>query len=101
VLATGSGHGIQMANGRLVVAVWLSTGIGGHAHCPSVTSVLFSDDQGKTWQRGAIAVPNTEKSVNQSETALVQLSDGRVMQRLAPYSGYRLTRAATGGILVR
>ncbi|MBL8792412.1 MAG: exo-alpha-sialidase [Planctomycetia bacterium] len=79
VLATGPAHGIQLKNGRLVVPIWLSTGTGGHAHRPSVTSVIFSDDQGKTWQRGDIAVPNNEKYVNPNETVIAQLADGRVM----------------------
>ncbi len=78
VLATGPGHGIQMKNGRLVVPVWLSTGTGGHAHRPSVASVIYSDDQGRTWKRGDIAVPNTDESVNPSETMAIQLADGRV-----------------------
>jgi sialidase-1 len=79
VLATGPGHGIQLANGRMVVAVWLSTGTGGHAHRPSVTSTIYSDDSGKTWRRGAIAVPNTGEFVNPNETVLIELADGRVM----------------------
>ena len=79
VLATGPGHGIQLRNGRLVVAVWLSTGTGGHAHRPSVTSTIYSDDQGKTWRRGEIAVPNTERYVYPNETCLVELADGGVM----------------------
>lgn len=79
VLATGPGHGIQLKNGRLVVPVWLSTGTGGHAHRPSVTSTIFSDDNGKTWQRGDIAVPNTDEWINPNETIVVQLADGRVM----------------------
>src|SRR4051794_29324616 len=79
VIATGPGHGIQLKNGRMVVAVWLSTGTGGHAHRPSVTSVIYSDDSGKTWQRGAIAVPNTAEFVNPNETVLVELADGRVL----------------------
>jgi len=79
VLATGPAHGIQLKNGRLVVPIWLSTGTGGHAHRPSVTSVIFSDDQGKTWQRGSIAVPNTAEFVNPNETVIAQLADGRVM----------------------
>ncbi|MFN0168734.1 MAG: exo-alpha-sialidase [Bryobacteraceae bacterium] len=78
VLATGPGHGIQMKNGRLVVPVWLSTGTGGHAHRPSVASVISSDDQGRTWKRGDIAVSNTEETVNPSETMAIQLADGRV-----------------------
>lgn len=79
VLATGPGHGIQLKDGRLVVPVWLSTGTGGHAHRPSVTSTIFSDDNGRTWQRGGIAVPNTDEWINPNETVVVQLADGRVM----------------------
>jgi Neuraminidase (sialidase) len=79
VIATGPAHGIQLENGRLVVAVWMSTGTGGHAHRPSVTSVIFSDDHGRTWQRGQIAVPNTDQYVYPNETVLVQLADGSTM----------------------
>ncbi len=79
VLATGPGHGIQLKNGRLLIPVWLSTGTGGHAHRPSVTSTIVSDDNGKTWKRGAIAVPDTPEFVFPNETTAAQLSDGRVM----------------------
>ncbi|MDX1948154.1 MAG: sialidase family protein [Pirellulaceae bacterium] len=79
VLATGPAHGIQLRSGRLVVPVWLSTGTGGHAHRPSVTTTIFSDDHGQTWQRGEIAVPNTAEWINPNETVLVELADGRVM----------------------
>jgi len=79
VLAVGPGHGIQLKNGRLVVAAWLSTGTGGHAHRPSVTTTIFSDDGGKTWRRGEIAAPETKPLVNPNETSLVELLDGRVM----------------------
>ncbi len=83
VIATGPGHGIQLRHGpyegRLVVPVWLSLGTGEHAHRPSVASTIFSDDHGKTWQRGEIAVPDTPDSIHPSETIVVQLSDGRVM----------------------
>jgi sialidase-1 len=79
VLATGPAHGIELRSGRLVVPVWLSTGTGGHAHRPSVTSVITSDDGGKTWRRGEIAVPNTEEWIFPNETVVVELADGRVM----------------------
>lgn len=83
VLATGPGHAIQLTRGpkkgRLVVPVWLSLGTGGHAHRPSVTATIFSDDHGKTWQRGAIAVPDTPDFIFPNETIIVQLADGRVM----------------------
>ena len=79
VLATGPDHGIQLKSGRLVVPVWLSTGTGGNAHRPSVTATIYSDDQGKTWHAGEIAVPCTEEWINPNETVAVELADGRVM----------------------
>lgn len=79
VLATGPAHGIQLKSGRLVVPVWLSTGTGGHAHRPSVTSTIFSDDHGASWRRGEIAVPNTEQWIFPNETVVAELADGRVM----------------------
>jgi sialidase-1 len=79
VLATGPDHGIQLKNGRLIVPVWLSTGTGGNAHRPSVTATIYSDDQGKTWQAGDIAVPCTEEWINPNETVAIELADGRVM----------------------
>ncbi|WP_044135238.1 sialidase family protein [Verrucomicrobium spinosum] len=79
VLATGPNHSIQLKTGRLVVPVWLSTGTGGNAHRPSVTSTIYSDDQGKTWKAGEIAVPCTEEWINPNETVAVELADGSVM----------------------
>jgi sialidase-1 len=83
VLATGPNHGIQLQRGakagRLIVPVWLSTGTGGNAHRPSVTATIYSDDAGKTWHAGEIAVPNTEEWINPNETVAVELTDCRVM----------------------
>lgn len=79
VLATGPNHSIQLWTGRLVVPVWLSTGTGGNAHRPSVTATIYSDDAGKTWHSGEIAVPNTDEWINPNETVAVELNDGRVM----------------------
>ncbi|MAT14370.1 MAG: hypothetical protein CMJ46_03775 [Planctomyces sp.] len=83
VIATGPGHGIQLRHGahkgRLVVPVWLSLGTGGHAHRPSVTATIYSDDHGQTWHRGEIAVPDTDEHINPNETVIVELADGRVM----------------------
>lgn len=79
VLATGPDHSIQLKSGRLVVPVWLSTGTGGNAHRPSVTATIYSDDQGKTWKAGDIAVPCTDEWINPNETVAVELNDGRVM----------------------
>lgn len=79
VLATGPNHSIQLRTGRLVVPVWLSTGEGGNAHRPSVTATIYSDDDGRTWKAGDIAVPCTEEWINPNETVAVELNDGRVM----------------------
>ena len=79
VLATGPDHSIQLKTGRLIVPVWLSTGTGGNAHRPSVTATIYSDDQGKTWKAGDIAVPCTEEWINPNETVAIELNDGRVM----------------------
>lgn len=79
VLATGPNHSIQLRSGRLVVPVWLSTGTGGNAHRPSVTATIFSDDDGKTWRAGEIAVPCTDEWINPNETVAIELADGLVM----------------------
>ena len=79
VLATGPGHGIQLRNGRLLIPIWMSTGTGGHAHRPSVAATIYSDDSGRTWHRGDIALPNEGDWTIPNETAAVELADGRVM----------------------
>jgi sialidase-1 len=86
VLATGPAHGIQLRSGRLVVPVWLSTGTGGHAHRPSVTTTIYSDDSGATWHRGDIAVPTTPEWIDPNETVVVELADGRVMLNVRSWS---------------
>jgi flavin-dependent dehydrogenase len=86
VLATGPAHGIQLRSGRLVVPVWLSTGTGGHAHRPSVTATIYSDDSGSTWHRGDIAVPSTPEWIDPNEAVVVELADGRVMLNVRSWS---------------
>lgn len=79
VLATGPGHGIQLKSGRLVVPVWLSLAQSTNGHHPSVASTIYSDDSGKSWKRGDIAVPDTAEMDDPNETAAAELEDGRVM----------------------
>lgn len=91
VIATGPGHGIQLTHGphkgRLVVPIWMSLGTGGHAHRPSVTSTIYSDDHGKTWQRGDIAIPDQPPYRYPNETAAVQLANGNVLLNARSESG--------------
>ena len=79
VIATGPGHGIRLSkSGRLVVPVWLSTGEGGHGHRPSAVATIHSDDGGQTWRAGEIVARHPDLT-NPSETAAVELPDGKVM----------------------
>lgn len=79
VAATGPGHGIQLKSGRLLVPIWLALGRAGNGHQPSVDSTIYSDDDGKTWRCGDIAVSNTPDTPDPNETSAVQLVDGRVL----------------------
>jgi sialidase-1 len=76
VIATGPGHGIRLRSGRLLVPVWLALR---HEHRPSCVSTIYSDDDGRTWHAGDIVVNTDKETPNPSETAAVELSDGRVM----------------------
>jgi sialidase-1 len=92
VVGNGCGHAIQLRHGphrgRLLLAVWLSTGTGNHAHRPSDVAVIYSDDRGATWQCGDFIARNGDLSlegdqiVNPSETMLVELTEGRVLANL-------------------
>jgi sialidase-1 len=79
VFGTGPAHGIQLKNGRLVVPVWLSTGARNNAHHPSVVSTIYSDDGGETWRRGDIVANETDPLTDPNESAMAELTDGRVM----------------------
>jgi sialidase-1 len=107
VLAPGPGHGIQMHNGRLVVPFWLSDSSSSltsknRSHRPSIVVSVYSDDHGRTWRAGEVAIPDNDVSVIPNETSLVQLTDGRVMfnarnesinyRRLIAYSADGATR---------
>jgi sialidase-1 len=78
VIATGPGHGIQLKIGRLVVPIWLAYG-GVGDHGPAAAGTIYSDDRGRTWRAGDIAVPNAGDFNSPNETMLTELSDGRVM----------------------
>ena len=86
VIATGPGHGIQIAKGksegkstrRMIVPIWLAYGKVGD-HNPSASATIYSDDGGKTWAAGEIAVPNEGDFRNPNETMITSLADGRVM----------------------
>lgn len=78
VIATGPGHGIQLKSGRLVVPIWLAYGKTGD-HSPSAAATIYSDDHGKTWKAGDLAVPNEGEFNNPNETMLATLADDSVL----------------------
>ncbi len=85
VQAPGPGHGIQLANGRLVVPFWLSNGGAGdfgakhRGHRPSIVVSVYSDDHGVSWKAGDVAVADNNTTVIPNETSCVQLADGKVL----------------------
>lgn len=81
IVGNGCGHGIQLENGRLVEALWLSDSsqANGGGHRPGNTGVIYSDDHGATWKIGRWVIRNSAEFPNPSETCAVQLSDGRVL----------------------
>jgi len=86
--ATGPGHGIQLASGRLLVPCDHVVGLRcnratdpGHAH------VILSDDGGATWRLGGIVPEGT------NESAAVELAGGTVYINCRNRRGAGSTRA--------
>jgi sialidase-1 len=86
VVAPGPGHAIQHSSGRLLVPLWLCNPTTPKKppgdHRPSCVATIYSDDDGRSWQRGAIVADTTAQIRNPSENVLVELSDGRVMMNI-------------------
>jgi sialidase-1 len=79
VIATGPGHGVQLASGRLVMPVWLSTSDGDNPHSPSVSATIYSDDAGRTWQAGDIVAGRDGEVPSPNECIVAEAAPGRVM----------------------
>lgn len=111
VCATGPGHGIQLRNGRFIVPVWLSDsslgefGPAHRGHRPNLVATIFSEDGGKTWERGRIAARYGGTSQtgmelgNCNEAQAVELAGGHVMLniRCASSADRRLTAVSPDG----
>ncbi len=74
--ATGPGNGIQLENGRLVIPC--DHRVKGSR--VSFSHVIYSDDDGKTWQLGGSAGPQT------NECAVVQLADGSLLMNMRSFA---------------
>lgn len=75
---TGPVHGIQLEHGahagRLVVPSYFSTNQGASGG----VVLVYSDDGGQTWQRGAID-EHTDTVLRPGENTIVELPDGRIL----------------------
>jgi len=82
VIAPGPGHGIQLKNGRLLASVWLANSAKTtprRSHGPSCVATIYSDDLGKTWNRGAIVADSSAEISNPNESMPVELEDGSIL----------------------
>ena len=66
---SGPGVGVQLRTGRLVIPGYWAP----EPNVPSRSCVVYSDDHGQTWRRGAQVSGNTD------ESQAVELSDGDLM----------------------
>lgn len=79
--AFGPGHGICLADGTLLVPIWMvlkSAGVEEHKHVPSVLHTFFSRDGGESWQLGE-RIEATDAVVSPNETVAAEREDGSVL----------------------
>jgi len=86
VVTPGTGHGIQMKNGRMIASIWLANGApkpdGTREHAPSAMGTIYSDDHGRSWHRGDVIARDSSEIENPNETVATQLPDGKVMANI-------------------
>ncbi|HNQ87588.1 MAG TPA: sialidase family protein [Verrucomicrobiota bacterium] len=72
VIATGPGHAVELQSGRLVAPFWMAT-YEKQPKLRNAVGIIYSDDRGRTWQRGEIALRKA------GEPNIAELPDGRVL----------------------
>lgn len=84
-----SGHGVQLASGRLLQPIVVRDAAGTH-HAANI----YSDDHGETWRAGELLAGGTD------ENKAVERSTGQVVQNVRDINGGRRLRAVSedGGI---
>jgi sialidase-1 len=80
----GPGVGVQMRSGRLIIPGYASQA----PDDPSRSCVVYSDDHGTTWLRGAQVEGHTD------ESQAIELSDGTLMLNMRSNSGQHCRRVA-------
>lgn len=91
----GSGHAVQLRNGRLMFVIQVRTNHE-NPYAPLSCYACFSDDGGDTWQTSQNAA-----DTNGDEAKIVELSDGRLMMSIrVRNSGYhrKFSYSTDGGV---
>ena len=95
VFALGPGHGICTKKGTLIFPFWLvpkKFEKPAKAHAPSEVGVLYSKDNGKTWQATAL-LPAREDIVSPNETVAAETESGDIylaIRQNAPARAYAM-----------
>lgn len=98
--ATGPGHSICTPDGTLIVPVWMvpkKAGAPVHSHYPSEAAVLYSRDNGETWE--ITENLKAEEGIDSpNEATCAVLSDGSILFNIrCVNAGYRaMMRSKTG-----
>ena len=71
--ATGPGHGVQLASGRIVVGAHQKPSNG-----VVDAGVLYSDDHGDSWHASVVPNSYVDGSISPSEVSVTELADGRL-----------------------
>lgn len=82
--ATGPGNAIQLTRGKHAGRLLIPANHSDHSdedRHPYRSHVIYSDDHGKSWQLGGIHEDRT------NESAVVELSDGSILQAMRSYHG--------------
>ncbi len=92
---TGPGHGLQMANGRLVIPLKPSGAKQGNAS--RRVGVIISDDHGKTWKPGGIVSPTIGEM---SESTVFETADGTLIMNMRWHDGFyrAISKSFDGGL---
>ncbi len=77
--ATGPGHGVQLASGRLLIPC--DHRVKDLPRKDSFSHVIYSDDHGLTWKLGGSSVKKTNESI------IVEVVDGRVCLNMRNFFG--------------
>ena len=98
--ALGPGHGICTPDGTLLFPVWMVPkcyGADVYSHRPSVINVLYSKDNGESWQMGDIMRGDSKEVNEPSETGLTLRSDGSVYLNARVNAHKRVTAYSKNG----